>query len=233
MHAAKQFNDLQALDLKYAAVETSLVEVRAKLADDSAVSSARDRLDRLQSQLKDLASRRRETESAIAQLRERLQAIETRLYGGAITNARELTAADEEREFILRQQREEEDQLLELMVEAEELQLEERDAQETLARLEAEGPAEKAQLLNTEQRLAGEIVKLGKSRDEVAPQMQSRALSLYESLRKAKNGYAVAKVERGMCQGCRLTLSTMELQRARSSQGIVQCSSCSRILYAV
>ena len=41
------------------------------------------------------------------------------------------------------------------------------------------------------------------------------------------------KVERGMCQGCRLALSTMELQRARSARGVVQCSSCRRILYVV
>ena len=56
---------------------------------------------------------------------------------------------------------------------------------------------------------------------------------MYESLLKTRDGSAVAKVERGMCQGCRLTLPTLELQRARSSEGIARCGSCGRILYVV
>ena len=233
MYALKQLYELQELDLKHVALETSLAEVSAKLADDSALSSTREVVARTDADLEEVSSRRRASERTIAQLQEALEKVESRLYSGAITNPRELSAAEEEREFIVRQQREEEDKLLDLMVEAEDLQSALAESREKLARLEADTPAEKARLLEEKERLTNELATLGLARDEAIPQMEARSLSIYESLRKSKNGYAVAKVERGMCQGCRLTLSTMELQRARGSQGIVQCSSCSRILYVV
>jgi uncharacterized protein len=58
-------------------------------------------------------------------------------------------------------------------------------------------------------------------------------LVLYNRLRRARAGRAVAKVERGTCQGCRITLPTTVFQRARSGLKIVQCTSCERILYVV
>ena len=57
-------------------------------------------------------------------------------------------------------------------------------------------------------------------------------LMLYMNLRSGNVGGAVvAKVERGSCQGCRITLPTRVLQLARTSSGTVQCPSCNRILY--
>ena len=77
----------------------------------------------------------------------------------------------------------------------------------------------------------GKLKELRHDRDEAAPQFAEHALAVYERLRDDRNGYAVAKVERGMCQGCRITLPSGELQRIRNSQDMVQCSSCQRILF--
>jgi predicted nucleic acid-binding Zn-ribbon protein len=45
----------------------------------------------------------------------------------------------------------------------------------------------------------------------------------------------VVKVERGACLGCRLTVPTVILQRARSGMNPtpVQCPSCERMLYVI
>ncbi len=56
-------------------------------------------------------------------------------------------------------------------------------------------------------------------------------LNLYDSLRSKRQGQAVVKVERGLCQGCRISLPTKVVQLARTAQKPVQCPSCSRILY--
>jgi len=42
---------------------------------------------------------------------------------------------------------------------------------------------------------------------------------------------SVAKVEGGACQGCRISLPMNLLQKARSGNSLVQCSSCERVLY--
>lgn len=233
MQVVTQLYDLQEIDLKASAAEGSLADVRTKLADDSALISASASTQQLHSQIEELEIRRRAVEGTIADLQERLQKVESRLYSGAITSARALEAAEEERDFIAGEQRTAEDQLLELMVEIEEAESAETVAQESLARLESDRPAETAELREAEERLTGELAGLAGDREQIVPQLPAQTLSLYESLRKIRAGRAVAKVERGACQGCRLALSTMELQRARSSQGIVQCGSCDRILYVV
>ena len=233
VQSVKQLYDLQELDLKLAAAEKSLADVRARLADDSALTSAGEMVDRLRTRADEVGSRRRAVERSMEELGERRQAVESKLYGGEITNPKGLSAAEEEREFMLSQLREVEDKLLELMVETDDIQLERGRAEETLERLQAERPVEEAGLLETEQRLTGELDSLGKSREKIAPSVSPDLLSLYDSLRKTKGGRAVARVERGMCQGCRISLPTMELQRARSAQRVTRCGSCQRIIYVV
>lgn len=233
MNTIKQLHDLQEIDLRTEELETSLTNVRVKLADESPIISAKQEAAQLELRLEAINTNRRTAERTISDLQEKLQKVETRLYGGEIKNPRELEATEEERSFIGDQQREQEDALLEIMVVADEAESGFRKSHETLERLENARPNEVAELKETETSLSEELTSLRKDRERMAPTLEANQYRTYESLRKSKNGRAVAKVERGTCQGCRLTLSTMELQRTRSAQGIVQCSSCRRILYVV
>ena len=228
----KRLYDLQELDWALSADEASLKEVRARLEDESEINAARARLQKLMAELDKRAPLRRTLESSLARLEERLQAAEQRLYGGAVTNPRELSASEEERRLLQEQRGAEEDRMLDIMVEIEELQSSRDATQELLGRLETDREAEYADLLQRQDALVVSIDELQRGRQRITPEIPVAMLSVYESLLKTRGGHAVAKVERGLCQGCRLALPTMENQRAKSSQGIVQCSSCRRILYA-
>ena len=227
----KRLYDLQELDWALSADEASLEEVRARLEDESEINAARARLQKLTAELDKRAPLRRALESSLARLEERLQAAEQRLYGGAVTNPRELSASEEERRLLQEQRGAEEDSMLDVMVEIEELQSSRDATQELLGRLETDREAEYADLLQRQDALVVRIDELRRGRQRITPEIPVAMLSVYESLLKTRGGHAVAKVERGLCQGCRLALPTMENQRAKSSQGIVQCSSCRRILY--
>ena len=227
----KRLYDLQELDWELSADEASLEEVRARLEDESEINAARARLQKLTAELDKRAPLRRALESSLARLEERLQAAEQRLYGGAVTNPRELSASEEERRLLQEQRGSEEDSMLDVMVEIEELQSSRDATQELLGRLETDREAEYADLLRRQDALVVRIDELQQGRQRITPEIPVAMLSVYESLIKTRGGHAVAKVERGLCQGCRLALPTMENQRAKSSQGIVQCSSCRRILY--
>ena len=233
MFPIKKLYELQEVDWKISAHEKSLTEVRDRLADESAQVSARTQLEALDAKLAERTPQRRQAERAVQQSEEKLQELEKRLYGGAVTNPKELSALDEERIYLQGLRSAEGDQLLDLMVEIEEVQSARNDALEHLKQLEAQFSAEQPELLEALKRLIGELDQMRQARDKTAPEVPNSALPLYESLRKDRNGYAVAKVERGLCQGCRVALPTMELQRARSSQSIVQCNSCRRILYVM
>ena len=73
------------------------------------------------------------------QLTEKIESVERTLYGGTISNARELGAIEVEREMVQRQRSGEEDKLLEFMVQFEDLQA---NAEKARATLEASTGAE-------------------------------------------------------------------------------------------
>ena len=233
MFSIKRLYDLQETDLVIDAREKRMADVRRRLADDTAVTSARERVAELDLRLQAPSARRRELELDVQQLTDRLTSVQDRLYSGSITSPRELSAYETDRQHLQKRRGAEEDRLLEVMVEVDELRSARSRAAQELERIDAERRTDVKELEEDERELIAALEALRQSRDGIAPAIPPATLSVYEGLRKSRDGVAVARVVRSMCEGCRLTLPTMELQRAKSAQSIVQCSSCRRILYPV
>ena len=109
-------------------------------------------------------------------------------------------------------------------------------AQQDLAGINAELTWLVAWWQNQQKQLIGELE--GLKTDHTALEAKKRAqvalvdavsMDTYRELRKRK-GTAVARIEKGICLGCRITLPNSDLQQAKSGQP-VKCSSCGRILY--
>ena len=230
MFIVRQLYDLQLLDWDIQEREKSIVEIRARLADDSKRIAAKQRTDRITARLTELGAPRRRSEGVIQQIESRIANIDRRIYSGMVTNPRELEAFEEEKATLQHQRSEEEDSLLEVLVEIEELQAEDIQANQTYDAINSDREREIIELQSGEQALSGELPELYEQRSDMAAEYPPVALATYDMIKKRKGGHAVALVERGACQGCRLTLPTFELQKVRTSQDIVQCSSCSRIL---
>jgi predicted nucleic acid-binding Zn-ribbon protein len=103
-------------------------------------------------------------------------------------------------------------------------------AREGLRRTEALWQAEQEELLADKARAEAEAARLLEEREKRAAGMEKGALGLYEKLRSLKQGRGVSRVERGACQGCRISLPTHIVQRVRAGNELVQCTSCERIL---
>ena len=232
MSGVKQLYDLQEIDLKLAEAENRREALLNKLADRSELVAAAGRLERLEKRNAELSARSRAFERLVAEVDQTLERLDARLYSGGVTNPQQLAAAQEERAFTSARKKEAEDQLLETMIDLDELEPVLAEARETSARLEEERPGLESAWRDEEQEAASMIEGLLASREGLLPSMPANLLPLYESLRRSKSGRAMALVERGTCQGCRLSLTTQETQRARSGQQVVQCNSCGRILYA-
>src|SRR4029079_16074431 len=58
-------------------------------------------------------------------------------------------------------------------------------------------------------------------------------LQVYERLRRAKAGLAVAEVREGLCAGCHVAVPAHVLRLARASEDFVMCPTCGRILFPV
>ena len=230
MFIVRQLYDLQLLDWDIQEREQSIAEIRARLADDSKRIAAKQRADRIEARLAELGTPRRKSEGAIQQIETRIENINRRIYSGMVTNPRELEAFEEEKATLQRQHSEEEDALLEVLVELEELQVEDIQAKQAHDAINSAREREIIELQSKEQALSQELPELYEQRSEMAAEYPPVALATYDTVKKSRRGHAVALVERGACQGCRLTLPSLELQKVRTSQDIVQCSSCTRIL---
>ena len=229
----RQLFDLQQLDWKIASTSKALEDTRFRMDDVSAIEATRRRQAQLSGQLDQARTERRRRETAVDDLERRLENLDRRIYGGFVTNPRELAAGEEERAFLQQQKAEEEDGLLEALVLSEDLEEGLSAATERVAALETAHANERPGLLEQESQLAAQLAELHRAREVATPQLPIDTLSTYESLLKSKNGHAVARVERSVCLGCRMTLPSMEVQRAKLSSRAALCSNCGRILYVV
>lgn len=123
-----------------------------------------------------------------------------------------------------------EDRILDKMGEAEELESFVRDA---AARLEGERSrvAGEKQALEKE-RAADEAsrAEAEQRRRALAEGLSGSSLQLYERARKAR-GTAVVEVVDGTCAGCHVKLRPQYFNEVRSSEALLTCENCGRILY--
>ncbi len=231
----RELYELQQLDLIRAEKQKTLDAVRAELADESDLRQARVRVANVQVQYTSQNALRRDAQLAVEQIEAREEVVQNRLYGGAVTNPRELEAFQEEQAMLSRQKSEAEDLLLERMVATEELQEVLTSSQETLAALEERRSQRVPDLRRQGRALSDELQELNRRRDEILPQFPSQILSTYETLLASRDGRAVSRVEasRGMdvCEACRVALPRSDTQRLRTGESLVQCNNCRRILY--
>ena len=231
MWAIRQIYDLQLLDWDIQKREEDLAGILETLADDSERVSAGRRLDALQQKLDDLVEPRRRSESAIQQAEQRLSEIERRMYSGFVTNPRELEAFQEEQATLNRNRSAEEDSLLDYMVEMEETQSLRDEARVAFEQIDGERNRLVAELGALRKELESELPELHRERQAVSSEQPQSILAIYETVRRSRGGQGVALMDnRGLCGGCRLTVTSAEMQRVRASREIVQCGSCSRIL---
>jgi len=194
------------------------------------MTTAPDVLAERQEVLKQLRSQLHDAEWSVEDARGKAGGVEQKLYGGTIRNPKELSDLNDDLSSLKTQVAKREDSLLGLLVEMEEAEKQLESARSALAETDAVWQREQASLLGEKARLEPEIAALETRRENQLPAVDAESMRLYQLLRERHRGQAVAGVERGMCQGCRIALPMSLVQKARSGGGLVQCVSCERIL---
>ncbi len=231
MSKGRQLYELQEVDLEIEAKNEALSNVQSRLGQSQALDEARANLATQKNCVDELNASQRAGEWEVEDLRTKAAGIEQKLYGGTLKNPKELSSLQEQAEHFKKRRREEEDKVLDIMTEVEAAQTSMAMISQKVESLEKSWKEEQAELSREQDRLSTNLANLEQKRKELGSRVDAASLRLYEELRTKKQGRAVAKVEQGMCQGCRIVLPVRELQRARASQELVQCGSCERILY--
>jgi predicted nucleic acid-binding Zn-ribbon protein len=165
-------------------------------------------------------------------LSEKMGEVAARMYGGAVSNPKELQDLQKETESLKRRREALEERQFEALVEVEAKELahvsllRQAEAAETAA-AQAHGD-----LLLERQTLLASAERLAPGRDAVWALVPSADRALYERLRLSKRGRAVSTLEDGACTACGVAPSSSRIQSARQGNELILCGNCGRILCA-
>jgi predicted nucleic acid-binding Zn-ribbon protein len=228
--------------LEVQAHDTRLDQLRHQLAglpertqrDEAAeaVSAVEGRIAAATAERDELARQQKRIDDEVELLKEKRTGFDQKLYGGTVSNPRELQDLQDEIDSLSRRITQLEDDELEVME-----QVEPVEAQ--LSALAADLEAARAALVDAEVRYATAASELEAA---TAAEEQVRAgaiepvpadlLAQYERLRGGLGGVGIARLVGSQCGGCHLGLSAMEVARIRKLPAgeIAHCEECGRIL---
>jgi len=229
MNIARQLFELQEVDIELEGKNLAIKEITAQLGESQTLIEVRARLVEVKKQLEDLLRAQRSLEIDIEDLTGKLNASEKDLYSGRIRIPKELSSLQQDITSLKSHRSQLEDKALDIMEKVEVSRGEVKRLTAELERIESAWHLDQQKLVQNLEEARNAVTVLNRRQQEMTAGVDSASLELYRLLRKQK-GTAVARVEQGICRGCRISLPVSELQLVRSGQ-IIQCSSCSRILY--
>lgn len=223
---------LQAVEMEIDETRATLDAIESRLEVNEVLASARQELQENGEKLRDSRGRLRELELDLEQLAAKIASTEDTLYGGQVTNPKELAGLDQELDYLRRRRSEVEDETLVAMDQAETTEAQFNAAERRLRNVERQWDDTQGQLQQEAEELRSRLTALEAERKHCLSIIPEEDLSVYENRRRRTGGQAVAVLKGGICQGCRVALPTSVVQQVRRGQNLVYCGSCQRILYA-
>jgi hypothetical protein len=192
----------------------------------------RDALASLEAEQGDLRRQQAKAEGDVDQVRLRIDRDRTRLDAGQVSSPRDLENLQSEIASLTRRQSDLEEIVLDIME-----RREGAEARREAAAAERTEIAASRDVVTTRRDAAlGELgEQAGKAADRrtsVASEEPADLLDLYERLRGQHGGVGAAALRRGRCEGCHLSLNTVDLNaiRAADPDEVLRCEECRRIL---
>jgi hypothetical protein len=213
---AELAREITALPKHIAEIEKKLVSHERKLDADRAALTAN------QKERKNSEGDIQTQEQKISKLKDQMLQAKTNDQYRAFQN---------EIDFCQKEIRRLEDRILELMGESEPLDKNVKAAEVALKTEKIQVEAEKQQTRDQTVVTEKASAELQQERSEIASQISTNTMKLYERVRKGRRGIAVAEVVDGRCSECHMSIRPQFFQDLRRGEQIMSCESCQRILF--
>ena len=221
---------LQQLETDAGERKRRLAELPARVTEaDAAVSDARAARDGVAARVAENTASRRTADRELGVVQGRLtkykdQLMEVKTNKEYTTMQHEIATAEEGvRTF--------EDQILTMMMEADELAASLKAADAAVAAAERKATGVRADVEADRGRLEAELAGLTTTRAAIEQQMSPEYVRLFNDGVATRRGVAVSAIRDGHCQACQVTVRPQQIMQARRGDDIVLCESCKRILY--
>jgi uncharacterized protein len=174
---------------------------------------------------------RREIEKDLAVVQGRLSKYKDQLM--EVKTNKEYHAMQTEIGTAEQQVRLQEDRLLDRMEEAETLASELKAAESALKTGQADVARERQQSEADRTSTEAELAKATEERARIASAASPEALRLFDYVCRHRKGLAMSEARDGHCTQCHVRLRPQVFNDVRRNESLIQCESCSRILYFV
>jgi predicted nucleic acid-binding Zn-ribbon protein len=222
---------LQQIDSQLDNARSSLQNVERELSDNSLVIAAQQNVEQTEQKHRSEIKRLRDAENKSYDVRIKIELSESSLYGGKIQNPKELQDLQNEIASLKRLISTLEDHELEAMLAVEEAESNLSHTKDEINAIQAKQIEHNAILNGEKTKLLSQIERLESERKAALPPLAPADLTLYEQLRKGRNGVAVVKISSRACGACGATLTAALIQSTQSPGQLVRCPMCGRILY--
>lgn len=223
---------LQQIDSQLDNARNMLQNVENELNDISTVQAAEQKLAHADQKYKSEEKNLRDSENKSYDVRVKIELSEASLYGGKISNPKELQDLQNEIASLKRLITNLEDYELEAMMAVEQAEDELIKAKENVKLVEGKLIERNAVLNGEKSKLVSQVERLEAERNATIPAISPEDLILYEQLRKSRNGVAVVKISSRACGACGATLTPALIQSTQAPGQLVRCSNCGRIIYS-
>ncbi len=230
MTTARQMFALQELDIILDRIQGDQAKAEHELNNGDNAGNLESELERDAEWLQESELQQKATKIEAESQKERSENLNSQLYGGEITNPRDLESLEREASNVRLLAEHHEKALSEINGKIAEAQNRKTELESQLDEARTAWGIRQAKLQAAIKELNEERAGFESRRSKLTEGLDPTSLQHYETLRKSKGGLAVARVERGLCQGCRMSLPTHQQQRVRNGSQTVLCSSCGRIL---
>ncbi|MGB5845286.1 MAG: hypothetical protein WBG94_12640 [Anaerolineales bacterium] len=222
---------LQQIDTILDKGQIRLDEIDRLIADDLEIRLSQQRLERTRRKRFEAEKNLRLAEENVKSQRIKIERSQSTLYGGKVVNPKELQDLQQESEALKRYLETLEDHQLVAMLELDEAESQFREAESNLADIENQVAAQRKILATEKSELIHDLQRQESERDATASNIDIYDMRSYDTLRKQKNGIAVARVVEKTCAACGSTLTASTFSSAQVPTKITRCNSCGRILY--
>jgi predicted nucleic acid-binding Zn-ribbon protein len=224
--------NLQELDLIAERTRRRIADMpAAQAALEESVAAKTAALENVKQRLAANQAARRDIEKDLAAVQSRLskfknQLMEVKTNKEYQAMQKEMGVAEEEVSTL-------ETRMLERMVEADGIAAELKAAEAALKAEQAETARGLQQLEGERSALERELQESTAERRTLTTQISKEALAVFDRIAHGRKGLAIAEAREGLCTVCHVRLRPQIFNEVRRNDSLIQCESCTRILYFV
>jgi predicted nucleic acid-binding Zn-ribbon protein len=233
MHSdLKRLIELQKTDLRIAELTAQLEIFPRKLKEvEARVEQARKTLDTARERITQVHKERKKLELDVDSMREKVAKYKEQMLAVKTNDAyralqHEIQTAEEEIRKV-------EDRVLVKMEETETLEHEIKEDERLFRETEATAKGEHMQIEAQRDAARAELTRHEAMRQELTAQIHGDLLSRYHRIARLRGGVALAEARNELCTACNVRLRPQVFSEVKTSEQVLTCDNCSRILYYV